>query len=334
MLEQADAVSAVIEPEVAEAELAQLKDHRRQVEKANSFYQRVYEKWSGAVTSKTVLVQPQDVDELLEGENYRTFSEATVDHYVSEIIAGRWRLGPAIYYSKKGKLLNGQHRLLAVKKSGVAVPFVFVYGLPDNSATAFDNGKNRTASQTVAYEVRQGALNQDLYGDFPGAAGIAKAIEAGNVYKKRNYVSNTALKDMIQRHEAELAFVKEVIFTPLKDDDGGEVREGIKGLRRATFCAVVGRAFRKHKGDKQAVSKLKKAVLRIRAGYFDKGNAQDAMFKLFRDCLTHLTGGGQEVCEEIYVKTAKVLDAVLNGETLKVITKTKNYVDPFEIDQK
>ena len=57
--------------------------------------------------------------------NFRRPDQARVTRYSDEQSRGKWKLtGDAIVFANTGELLNGQHRLLAVIKSGVTCEFV------------------------------------------------------------------------------------------------------------------------------------------------------------------------------------------------------------------
>jgi hypothetical protein len=64
---------------------------------------------------------------------HRPIKEKKVAEYMAEMRDGKWRLnGKTICFDWNGRLLNGQHRLSAVIRSGVSLTTVVVRGLdPD-----------------------------------------------------------------------------------------------------------------------------------------------------------------------------------------------------------
>lgn len=96
--------------------------------------------------SKLITVSPQVAQALLKGEN-RPVKHNRVDYYARLMKEGKWYVetGEAIKISKTGKLLDGQHRLLAVIKSGVTVQFFVITGLNDEVFLYIDQGLPRTA---------------------------------------------------------------------------------------------------------------------------------------------------------------------------------------------
>lgn len=76
--------------------------------------------------------------------NYRSIRKRKVDIYAAEMAAGKWQAnGEPIVFDENGKLINGQHRLLAIIKSGVAVTILVVRGI-SQKVDIFDMGFNRT----------------------------------------------------------------------------------------------------------------------------------------------------------------------------------------------
>lgn len=82
--------------------------------------------------------------------NNRNISWVKVKAYVEAMKRGEWELiNDAICFDDKGKLINGQHRLAAVRESGIAVEFLVTRGLPRSSASKMDIGRKRTAAERL-----------------------------------------------------------------------------------------------------------------------------------------------------------------------------------------
>lgn len=77
-------------------------------------------------------------------ENNRALSKTTVKKYAKKIEQGQWGKSAPIMFSDKGHLIDGQHRLNAVVKSGIAVPFSIMLGIPEETAENMDRGRRRT----------------------------------------------------------------------------------------------------------------------------------------------------------------------------------------------
>ena len=82
---------------------------------------------------------------LVRNVRNRKISEKVVSKYVEEIRAGDWRLTPAgIGFDSDGVLVDGQHRLAAIVKSGIAAPLLVTLGLPPASQEKVDRQRRRT----------------------------------------------------------------------------------------------------------------------------------------------------------------------------------------------
>lgn len=70
---------------------------------------------------------------LSNNAKHRPIKEKKVAEYMAEMRDGKWRLnGKTICFDTTGRLLNGQHRLSAVIRSGVPLTTVVIRGLdPD-----------------------------------------------------------------------------------------------------------------------------------------------------------------------------------------------------------
>lgn len=93
-------------------------------------------------------IDPKTAADLLSRnyENQRNVSKYVVDKYADDMQNGRWHYETAgpIIISDTGKVLDGQHRLLAVVKSGVTVPSYVRYDVPESSFIYIDANKPRT----------------------------------------------------------------------------------------------------------------------------------------------------------------------------------------------
>jgi hypothetical protein len=100
-----------------------------------------------------ILVTPSLAKLWLEtrNEGNRNVNENRVTAYVNEITKGNWKedTGELIKFSKEGRLLDGQHRLKAVFKSGVSVAFHIAKNLEDSVFQVIDTGKPRGGSDAM-----------------------------------------------------------------------------------------------------------------------------------------------------------------------------------------
>lgn len=85
-------------------------------------------------------------------KNFRKPEHKRVTRYAKDMSDGRWQLtGETITFDLSGALIDGQHRLLAIVKSGVACWFIVVDGLQEKVAANVDRGISRTVAQWLIH---------------------------------------------------------------------------------------------------------------------------------------------------------------------------------------
>jgi hypothetical protein len=102
------------------------------------------------VRSKTVNMTPGMAKKRLShNHSNRKIKPRKVRLYADMMRNGEWQLGPTISFNGDGKLLDGQHRLLAIIESGVTVPMIELSGVPDGAQQYMDRGATRTISDCL-----------------------------------------------------------------------------------------------------------------------------------------------------------------------------------------
>jgi hypothetical protein len=80
----------------------------------------------------------------------RPVRQSIVARYAADMQAGRWRLnGETLVMSNMGTIIDGQHRLLACIKAGVAFRSFVASGVDEESFVTMDSGINRKFSDVV-----------------------------------------------------------------------------------------------------------------------------------------------------------------------------------------
>ena len=96
---------------------------------------------------KKIEINPIVAQRLLKDNvGNRKPSERAVLMYAKDMEEGRWKTntGDTIKISKTNRLLDGQHRLLAIIKSNKTYEFTIAYNVPDDVFDVIDTNKNRS----------------------------------------------------------------------------------------------------------------------------------------------------------------------------------------------
>jgi hypothetical protein len=98
-----------------------------------------------------VLITPTMAQDFLSrNKSNRPLREKLVNLYARDMVHGSWQMnGETIKISKKDELLDGQHRLSAIIKSGKTVRMPVVRNLPEEVFHTIDTGMRRSASQIL-----------------------------------------------------------------------------------------------------------------------------------------------------------------------------------------
>jgi hypothetical protein len=84
--------------------------------------------------------------------NNRPLSKMRIELYSKDMESDKWHLTQqGISFDTDGNLIDGQHRLHAVIKSGKTVDFLVSFDLPPETKYYIDNGKARTLADNIHY---------------------------------------------------------------------------------------------------------------------------------------------------------------------------------------
>jgi ribosomal protein L30E len=109
------------------------------------------------VKADFVVITPDIAREMLRRNTHnRPIREARVNGYARVMTSGDWHNnGEAIKIAVDGTILDGQHRLLAVVKSGATVVILVVSNLPVETQSTMDGGAKRNAGDVFALRGEQ-----------------------------------------------------------------------------------------------------------------------------------------------------------------------------------
>lgn len=97
---------------------------------------------------------PQWASQLLDQNTHnRSCSPARVKQIANDILEGRWLLTPqTVSVGSDGRLLDGQHRLMAIASSEVAVQLMLATDCDPKCFAAIDTGQSRTPGDILKIE--------------------------------------------------------------------------------------------------------------------------------------------------------------------------------------
>jgi hypothetical protein len=103
------------------------------------------------IKAEVLDVTPELAQEWMKGNiSNRRLNERTVNLYTRDMLADKWPLnGEAIKRAADNTLLDGQHRLEAVIRSGKTIKMLVISGLPPETQETMDLGRKRNASDTL-----------------------------------------------------------------------------------------------------------------------------------------------------------------------------------------
>lgn len=133
-----------------------------------------------SVTTQIETITPSKAVSMLEKNLMnRPMNERNLNSLVEALKNGTFNFtGESIKFSKEDILLDGQHRLAAIVKSGIPVKTIIIRGLEPESFKYMDIGRQRLASDVLSIEGVKNAAR---------IAGITKFVSA---FSKGNYNKN------------------------------------------------------------------------------------------------------------------------------------------------
>ena len=104
------------------------------------------------ITTKVERITPTRAAKYLEGNTHnRPLKESLVRRLAHALRAGHWRqTHQGIAFGLNGKLLDGQHRLTAIARTGIPARIMVTRGLDEGVFEAIDTGAARTAGDHFA----------------------------------------------------------------------------------------------------------------------------------------------------------------------------------------
>lgn len=117
-----------------------------QKQELSRFYKRMFLKYAKKIKIRFELITPQKAVEYYKKNtnNYRPKVNKNYVHLVRDILKFHWTItGETIVIDELGILIDGQHRLEAIIKQGIALPCIVVEGVPKEAKDMTGNAVPR-----------------------------------------------------------------------------------------------------------------------------------------------------------------------------------------------
>lgn len=146
-------------------------------------------------------VYPSDAEAMLQtmGEN-RRLNERRVQMLAEDIGHGRWHLSPQpICFDEDGKLIDGQHRLTAIIRSGIPVDLIIAYNVPHGCV--LDKGLERSSGEALYMRslISKDMSSREVWGV------VNRYLEIKYGASKAKAMSDTAKSEFIRINEQNIS---------------------------------------------------------------------------------------------------------------------------------
>jgi hypothetical protein len=236
-----------------------------------------------------VIVTPEMAKQWLLKNNFnRPLKPKLVDNYVRQIEAGNWRrTHQGIAFDEEGVVLDGQHRLHAIIRTGQSLPMLIFLNENQSAHESIDGGKPRTLLDVVRLEL----LDDTIKGKH---ISVLKEMWAGRYCKSQNHLSATEVINIYRRHHQAVRFAVDMLENNV--------------VNNTTLIAVVARAS--HTVPKEKVLEFCNI---LRTGTGEHPSAK--LVLEFRAWLLRLRDRQEATRREIYKRAETVLLAFVNNDT-------------------
>lgn len=172
--------------------------------------------------SVTVIITPELAEAMLYYNNRnRPVKTGKVEQYKTQMLEGKWKTTRVPIIFSTQRIIDGQHRLMAIIESGVTITADIVFGAPDESFAYIDIGAKRSTSDIFAINgvvnsVKLSAMariiwqydrggrgsitgngsdisSADLYQEFLKMANIEQSLRIVSMFKRTRLASPTLM---------------------------------------------------------------------------------------------------------------------------------------------
>jgi hypothetical protein len=262
---------------------------------------------SKPIETVEVDITPVMAEAMLEkNKKNRKIRNYVLWRYTDDMVAGNWkRSHQSIALDGRGNILDGQHRLIAVVRSGKTVRMSVSRNVPPQSQVVMDDGVRRTDRDAFSL----------LGGEHANVNGLQIAITKFMLAPTDNRVSHTRQKTYAALNN----YAESIEFAD------GVLQPRCKGVSIAPVGAAIARAhYNAHsEGD---VDRIKAFATILMEGYCN--TAKDHAAVRLRDWLLLHSSKANRI--EKYEKTLFALRAFMNKEDIFHLRACKKDIYPLD----
>lgn len=268
---------------------------------------------SNQITGAVTTVTPEMANAWLQAAApNRNISEKAVNKYARDMKNGKWyATNNGIAFNKQGQLIDGEHRLRAVVRAGVAIETVVV--------THMDNEARRVIDCGVPRDIPG---QWKIHGDFPELSGVlntlasyARSMIAGPTPTKSPAFSYDELTGFVERKYDALRFTLDNLMSGNPKDR--------KGVSIAPVGGMVCRAW--YHVDHDALAEFCYS-LRTGLGVSTKQNSVMLLRDFLKSDAVSSAGGTNRA--DYYCRAQTALVAYADSKALQVLRPTRKDLFP------
>ena len=233
------------------------------------------------------LVSPKTAAEWLKQNlNNRKINDHRVAALVRQLVADRFNLSPdAIAFDSSNRLCNGQHRLTAIVRSGVAAPLIVLREAPTNTFLVTDIGMKKSGAHALHTLGYDGCTNLSAIARY-----VTSVVACGSM------IAGLLVSEAVTPEEI-VETVKAFPDLPRHHTDAGRLTSGHDKLACTRTSAALALWYAAEKSP-EAHDELLQFLERAASGVgLDDGSAELALRRRLAN-LKHNKGKGAEMTRE------------------------------------
>ena len=255
-----------------------------------------------------VTVTPELAKQWLMSNSFnRPLKPRLVDKYVRQILGGHWqRTHQGVAFDGNGILIDGQHRLHAIIKTGQSITMLAFLNETQLAHESIDNGKTRSLLDVVRLELRDNTLKSKHISTL-------KAMWAGRFCKNQDDLTAVEIGNMLRRYGNAVRFAVDMAEIP--------------GVNDAVVMGVLARAYLTVPTERLL------EFCRILSGH-DSDHPTSELIQDFRMWLIDLRDRQEATRRDVYKRTQVVLNAFLKSENTCDLFRDQKELFPIHGNRK